>query len=84
MVGRAFMHEVNIVPPLSHARFFLTQQVIYNSKIEKNNVSLDIFVSDTSILVFVPLKIKQRLRISDLKITKYLHRSMIGKMIMHM
>ena len=48
MIGWAFMHEVNIVPPLSHARFFLTQQVIYNSKIEKNNVSLDIFVSDTS------------------------------------
>ena len=44
------MHEVNILPPLSLARFFLTQQLIYNnSKIEKHNVSLDIFVSDTSI-----------------------------------
>ena len=49
MIGRAFMYEVNIMPPLSHARFFLTQQVIYNSKVEKSNVSLDIFVSGTSI-----------------------------------
>ena len=29
--------------------FFLTQQLIYLSKIEKPNVGLDIFVSDTSI-----------------------------------
>ena len=43
------MHELNISPPLSLARFFLTQQLIYKSKIEKHNVSLDIFVSDTSI-----------------------------------
>ena len=43
------MHEVNILPPLSLGRFFLTQQLIYKSKIEKHNVSLDIFVSDTSI-----------------------------------
>ena len=35
--------------PLNPARFFLTQQLIYKSKIEKHNVSLDIFVSDTSI-----------------------------------
>ena len=43
------MHEVNISPSFSLARFFLTQQLIYKSKIEKHNVSLDIFVSDTSI-----------------------------------
>ena len=49
IIGWAFMHEVNISPPLSLARFFLTQQLIYKSKIEKHNVSLDIFVSDTSI-----------------------------------
>ena len=30
-------------------RFFLTQQLIYNSKIKKHNVNLVIFVSETSI-----------------------------------
>ena len=45
------MHELNILSPLSLARP-LTQQVIYKSKIEKRNISLDIFVSsDTSISV---------------------------------
>ena len=43
------MHEVNISPPFSKPRFFLIQQLIYKSKIEKHKVSLDIFVSDTSI-----------------------------------
>ena len=43
------MHELNISPPLSLARFFLTQQLIYRSKIEKHSVSLDIFVPDTGI-----------------------------------
>ena len=43
------MHEVNISPPLSVARFFLTLQLIYTqSKIKNHNVSLDIFVSDAS------------------------------------
>ena len=42
------MHELNILSPLSLARFFLTQQLIYKSKTEKHNISLDIFVSDTS------------------------------------
>ena len=42
------MHEL-IFSPLRLARFFLTQQLIYNSKIEKHNISLDVFVSDTSI-----------------------------------
>ena len=43
------MHELNILSPLSVARFLLTQQLIYKSKIEKNNISLVIFVSsDTS------------------------------------
>ena len=33
----------------SHPRFFLTYQIIFKSKIEKQNVSLKIFVSgDTS------------------------------------
>ena len=44
------MHEVNISPLLSVALFFFTQQLIYKGKIEKNNVRLDISVSDTSIV----------------------------------
>ena len=44
------MHEVNISALLSITRLFLTQQLIYQSKIEKHNVSLDIFVSDTSLV----------------------------------
>ena len=44
------MHEVNILFPVNLlAGFFLTQQLIYKIEIEKNNFSLDIFVSDTSI-----------------------------------
>ena len=38
------MHELNISSPLNLATFFLTQQLIYRSKIEKRNISLDIFV----------------------------------------
>ena len=49
IIGWAFMHEVNISPSLNLAKFFLTQQIIYKSKIEKYTVSLSIFVSDTSI-----------------------------------
>ena len=49
IIGGAFMHEVNVSPSLSLARFFLTQELIYKGKIEKRNVTLDIFVSDTSI-----------------------------------
>ena len=48
MIDGAFMHEHNIFSPLSLARFFLTQQLIYNSKIEKHNISLDIFVLENS------------------------------------
>ena len=44
------MHEVNISSPLSLARFFLTQKLIYKSKIEKHNISLDTFVSGTSVV----------------------------------
>ena len=44
------MYELNILSPLSLARFFLTQQLIYKSKIEKHNISLDIFVSETSVV----------------------------------
>ena len=43
------MHEANISSPPSLVIFSLTQQPIYKSKIEKQNVSLDIFVSETSI-----------------------------------
>ena len=43
------MHELNILSPLSLARIFLIQQLIYNSKIENHNISLDIFVSETSV-----------------------------------
>ena len=42
------MQAVCIFSPLSLARFFLTQQLIYNSKIEKHNISLDIFVLENS------------------------------------
>ena len=38
------MHELNILSPLSLATLFLTQQLIYRSKIEKHNIILDIFV----------------------------------------
>ena len=44
------MHQLNILSPLNLARFFLTQQLIYQSKIEKHSISLDIFVSDTSVV----------------------------------
>ena len=44
------MQAVCIFSPLSLARFFLTQQLIYKSKIEKRNISLDIFVSETSVV----------------------------------
>ena len=44
------MHELNTVSPLSLARFFLTQQLIYKSKIEKHNISLVIFVSETIVV----------------------------------
>ena len=49
IIGWAFMHELNILSPLSLARFFLTQ-LISKSKIVKHNVSLDIFVSETSVV----------------------------------
>ena len=44
------MHELNILSPLNLARIFLIQQLIYKSKIEKHKISLDIFVSETSIV----------------------------------
>ena len=44
------MHELNILSPLNLARFFLTQQLIYESKIENHNISLDIFVSEISVV----------------------------------
>ena len=57
IVGWAFMNEVNISPPLSLVTFFLTQQLIYESKIEKRNVISDIFVSDTSIVTKLHLPV---------------------------
>ena len=44
------MHKLNILSSLSLAKFFLTQQLIYKSKIEKHNISLDNFVSETSVV----------------------------------
>ena len=44
------MDELNILSLLSLARFLLILQLIYKSKIEKHNISLDIFVSDTSVV----------------------------------
>ena len=44
------MHKLNISSPLSLGRFLLTQQLIYKSKIEKHNIGLDVFVSDTSVV----------------------------------
>ena len=44
------MHQLNILSALSLARFFLTYQLIYKNKIEKHNISLDIFVPDTSVV----------------------------------
>ena len=50
-MGSEFIHELDILSPLSLAKLFLTQQLvyIYKSKIERHNISLDIFVSDTSV-----------------------------------
>ena len=50
IIDWAFMHELDILSPLNLARFFLTQQLIYKSKIEKYNISLDIFVSEISVV----------------------------------
>ena len=44
------MQKLNILSSLSLARLFLTQQLIYKLKIEKHNISLDIFVSETSVV----------------------------------
>ena len=50
IIGWASMHELNILSPLGLARFFLAQQLIYKSKIENHNISLDIFVSETTVV----------------------------------
>ena len=50
IIDWAFMYELNILSPLSLARFLSTQQLIYKSKIENHNISLDIFVWDTSVV----------------------------------
>ena len=43
------MYEMKgISPSISLARLILTQQLIYKSKIKKHDISLDIFVSDSS------------------------------------
>ena len=44
------MHEVTILSSLNLARFFLTQQLIYKGRIQKDNISLDIPVSETSVV----------------------------------
>ena len=47
IIDWAFRHELNILSTLSLFRFVLTRQLMYKSKIENHNISLDIFVSDT-------------------------------------
>ena len=49
LAGHLCMKSIYCLLSLRLARFFLTQQLIYKNKIEKNNVNLDIFVSDTNI-----------------------------------
>ena len=44
------MHELNISSPLRLIRLFLTQPLIYKSKIEKHDISLDSFVSDPRVV----------------------------------
>ena len=44
------MLELNISSPLSLTSFFLAQKIIYKSKMEIHNISLDIYVSDTSVV----------------------------------
>ena len=44
IIGGAFMYEVIVSPSLSLARFFVTQGLIYKGRIQKRNVTLDIFV----------------------------------------
>ena len=44
------MHQLKILSPLSQARFFLTRQLTYKSKIEKHKISVEIFVSDISVV----------------------------------
>ena len=48
IIGWAVMHKLNISSPLCLARFFLAQQLLYKSEIQKHNISVDVFVSDTS------------------------------------
>ena len=40
----------NMMYPFSLDRFFLTQQLILKSKIEKDNIGLDIFLSETRVV----------------------------------
>ena len=56
LIGWEFMHELNISPLLSLTSVFLTKQLIYNSKIEKHNFILDIFVPDTKPEAFIYLE----------------------------
>ena len=56
------------MPPLSLHRFFLTQQLICKSKIEKHNISLDIFVSNTSIARNLHLLRLEKKRFSFIRI----------------
>ena len=44
IIGWVFMDEVIILPSPSLASFFLTQQLIYRSKIEKHSACLDICI----------------------------------------
>ena len=64
--------------PLNLARFFLTQQPIYKSKIEKHNVSLNIFVSDTSIARNLHLPGSEKKSFSDIRTNTHFFGSDFG------
>ena len=81
VIGWASMYDVNTLPPLSLIRALLTRQLIYKSKTEKHNVSLDIFISDTSIARNLPLPEFEKKHFSYffedqcliIKVKRYLH-----------
>ena len=61
------MHEANISPPLILVRFFLTQQLIYKTKIKKHNDSLETFASDTRIAMNLHLPGLEKTYFSSLR-----------------
>ena len=52
IIGWTFMYELKILPPLSLARFHLTQQLIYKYRVKakmKSSVLVMIFLHETSV-----------------------------------